>query len=88
MLQYRKEVGNFPCIAFPADCTTLALERDPPIRNPLVAARMALHRAKLRRMESTYGSYYATVFVTEADAASEDNCRPGPARYRAYAQRS
>ena len=77
MLQYRKEVGNFPCMAFPADCTTLALERDPPIRNPFVVARMALHRAKVRRMESTYGSYYATVFVTEADDRRARRLSPG-----------
>ncbi|MGA2502117.1 MAG: glycosyltransferase, partial [Tepidisphaeraceae bacterium] len=77
MLQYRKHLGRIPCIAFPADCMTLALERWKRATNPWVRARLALHGAKLRRMESTYRSFYAVVFVSQPDADRARQLSPG-----------
>ncbi|MGD0283912.1 MAG: glycosyltransferase [Dissulfurispiraceae bacterium] len=67
MLQYRKHVKNVPCVAFPIDCETLSLEREK-VSNVLLTARLAVHGVKVRRVESTYGSYYASVFVAQPDA--------------------
>lgn len=77
MLQYRKHLKDIPCVAFPTDCATLALERKERVCNPLLAARLAVHRAKVRRMESTYHFFYASIFVAQADADRARQLSPG-----------
>jgi polysaccharide biosynthesis protein PslH len=67
MLQYRKYIENIPCVAFAADCKTLALEREK-FYNLFRTARLTMHKMKVLRVERTYGSYYAAVFVAQPDA--------------------
>jgi polysaccharide biosynthesis protein PslH len=68
MLQHRKHIGDVPCVAFPVDCATLAIERDGHKESGLRALWLALHRAKVRWMESRYDRFYGTMFVAQPDA--------------------
>ncbi len=67
MLQYQQYAQGIPCVAFPHDSLTLALERETP-ENILHSFRLALNRLQARRLERIYGSFAASVFVAEPDA--------------------
>jgi polysaccharide biosynthesis protein PslH len=75
MLQYRKQVKDIPCVAFPIDCSTLSVERERH-RNPATRLRFALCAAKLRRMESRYNTFFASVFVATPDAQRAKQLSP------------